>query len=204
MKMEKTKNAIEAILFASGRIVEIKELVIALEISEAEIINTIEEMQKDYETRGIEIVKVNEGYQLVSKKEYYENVCAVLDKRTKPALSNAALEVLSIIAYNPKVTRAEIENIRGVNSDACIYKLNEYNLIEEAGKLDAPGRPMTYKVSNEFFRMFGYSTLDELPELPRYKVDENNQITIEEIEENIESTNIEEKTESANFIETLS
>ena len=187
--MEKTKNAIEAILFASGRIVEIKELVIALEISEAEIMNIIQEMKKDYENRGIEIVKVNEGYQLVSKKEYYENVCAVLDKRTKPALSNAALEVLSIIAYNPKVTRAEIENIRGVNSDACIYKLNEYNLIEEAGKLDAPGRPMTYKVSNEFFKMFGYSSLDDLPELPRYKVDENNQITIEEIEEKIESAN---------------
>lgn len=187
--MGKTKNAIEAILFASGRIVEIKELVIALEISEAEVIETIEEMKKDYENRGIEIVKVNDGYQLVSKKEYYENVCAVLDKRTKPALSNAALEVLSIIAYNPKVTRAEIENIRGVNSDACIYKLNEYNLIEEAGKLDAPGRPMTYKVSNEFFRMFGYSSLDELPELPRYKVDENNQITIEEIEEKVESAN---------------
>lgn len=187
--MEKTKKAIEAILFASGRIVEIKELVIALEISEAEVIETIEEMKKDYENRGIEIVKVNDGYQLVSKKEYYENVCAVLDKRTKPALSNAALEVLSIIAYNPKVTRAEIENIRGVNSDACIYKLNEYNLIEEAGKLDAPGRPMTYKVSNEFFRMFGYSSLDELPELPRYKVDENNQITIEEIEEKVESAN---------------
>ena len=187
--MEKTKNAIEAILFASGRIVEIKELVIALEISETEIIEAIEEMKKEYENRGIEIIKVNQGYQLVSKKEYYENVCAVLDKRTKPALSNAALEVLSIIAYNPKVTRAEIENIRGVNSDACIYKLNEYNLIEEAGKLDAPGRPMTYKVSNEFFRMFGYSSLDELPELPRYKVDENNQITIEEIEEKVENTN---------------
>lgn len=190
--MEKTKNAIEAILFASGRIVEKKELVIALEISEEEITKTISEMQKDYENRGIEIVKVNDGYQLVSKKEYYENVCAVLDKRTKPALSNAALEVLSIIAYNPKVTRAEIENIRGVNSDACIYKLNEYNLIEEAGKLDAPGRPMTYQVSNEFFRMFGYSSLDELPELPRYKIDENHQITIEEVEDKTES----EKTEN--------
>ena len=189
--MDKTKNAIEAILFASGRIVERKELVLALEISEEEITKTIIEMQKDYENRGIEIVKVNEGYQLVSKKEYYENVCAVLDKRTKPALSNAALEVLSIIAYNPKVTRAEIENIRGVNSDACIYKLNEYNLIEEAGKLDAPGRPMTYKVSNEFFRMFGYSSLDELPELPRYKIDENHQITIEEVEDNTESANLE-------------
>ena len=183
--MEKIKNAIEAILFASGRIVEIKELVLALEISEAEIVETIEKTKNDYENRGIEIVKVNDGYQLVSKKEYYENICSVLDKRSKPALSNAALEVLSIIAYNPKVTRAEIENIRGVNSDACIYKLNEYNLIEEAGKLDAPGRPMTYKVSNEFFRMFGYSSLDELPELPRYKIDENNQISIEELEESL-------------------
>ena len=82
---------------------------------------------------------------MCTKKEYYEYIYPILDKRSKPNLSNAALEILAIIAYNSGVTKAEIEMIRGVNSDATIYKLLEYNLIEEAGKLDAPGRPMTYR-----------------------------------------------------------
>ena len=91
------------------------------------------------------------------------------------------METLSIIAYNPCITRAEIEAIRGVNSDGTIYKLIEYSLIEQAGKMDAPGRPMTYKTTKEFLRMFGMSSLDELPELPKYKLDENKQIVIDEI-----------------------
>ena len=97
-------------------------------------------------------------------------------KRSKPNLSQAALETLSIIAYNPKITRAEIEAIRGVNSDGTIYKLLDYNLIEDSGKLDAPGRPTTYSTTKEFLRMFGLESLDALPELPRYKLDENQQI----------------------------
>ena len=108
-------------------------------------------------------------------------------KRAKPNLSQAALEVLSIIAYNPKITRAEIENIRGVSSDASIYRLLEHNLIEEAGKLDLPGKPMSYKVTEEFLKKFGLNTLEDLPELPKYKVDENQQIVIDDlIEENEE------------------
>ena len=95
------------------------------------------------------------------------------------------METLAIVAYNPKITRAEIETIRGVNSDGTIYKLLEHNLIEDTGRLDAPGRPTTYATTKEFLRMFGYTSLEELPELPRYKLDENQQIVIEEIiEEN--------------------
>ena len=109
----------------------------------------------------------------------------IIDKRTKPNLSNAALETLSIIAYNPKITRAEIEAIRGVSADACIYKLLEFGLIEEAGKSDLPGKPMTYKTSNEFLKMFGISSLDDLPELPKYKLDENEQIVIDEFSEDV-------------------
>ena len=88
---------------------------------------------------------------------------------------------MAIIAYNPKVTRAEIEQIRGVNSDGTIYKLLEHGLIEEAGRLDAPGRPTIYRTTSEFLRMFGYTSEDELPELPKYKIDENEQIVIDEI-----------------------
>lgn len=98
------------------------------------------------------------------------------------------METLAIIAYNPKITRAEIESIRGVNSDATIYKLLEYNLIEDAGKSDLPGKPTVYQTTDEFLKTFGISNLDELPELPKYKIDENEQIVIDDIiEPNVEA-----------------
>lgn len=149
MEIEKIKGIIEAILFASGRVVKINEFVSALEINYEDVVSIIENMRKEFEekNRGIEIIKVNDGYQMCTKKEYYEYIYPIFDKRSKPNLSNAALESLAIIAYNPGITRAEIESIRGVNSDATIYKLLEYNLIEEAGKLDAPGRPTTYRTT---------------------------------------------------------
>lgn len=183
MEIEKAKAVIEAILFACGREVEVKELMSALELGSEDVFNIIESMKQDYEKqdRGIQIIKVQDAFQLTTKKEYYEYIYPIFDKRSKPNLSNAALETLSIIAYNPKITKAEIEAIRGVNSDGTMYKLLEYNLIENVGKSDAPGRPSMYSVTNEFLKMFGITTLDELPELPRYKLDENRQIVIDEI-----------------------
>lgn len=204
MELEEKKGIIEAILFAAGREVKISELMSTLELSSSEIISTVESMKLDYQkaSRGLQIINVGEAYQLCTKQEYYEYLYTILDKRNKPNLSQAALETLSIIAYNPRITRAEIETIRGVNSDGTIYKLLDYNLIEETGKLDAPGKPGTYGVTNEFFRIFGISSLDELPELPRYKLDENKQIVIDDIieenekAENIENTNNTDNTES--------
>ena len=183
MDINHIKAIIEAILFSAGRQVEKKELLLALEISENDLDTIISNMQEDYkkEDRGIELIKVNSSYQLCSKTDLYEYIYPVLDKRTKPNLSNAALETLAIIAYNPKITRAEIESIRGVSADACVYKLLEYGLIEEAGKVDLPGKPMSYKTTDEFLKMFGYASLEDLPELPRYKLDENHQIVVDEI-----------------------
>ena len=183
MKIEKKKAIIEAILFAAGREVKITELMSVLEATEEEIISVIQLMQVDYEkeNRGIELISVNDAYQLASKKELYEYLYQIFDKRAKPNLSQAAMETLSIIAYNPKITRAEIEAIRGVNSDGTIYKLLEYELIESAGKLDAPGRPTMYQVTNQFLKLFGIKNLEQLPELPRYKLDENQQIVIDDI-----------------------
>ena len=184
MDKEKSKAIIEAILFAAGRQVNIQELVMALELPKEEIeviISEMQEQENQEKQRGIEIIKIEDSYQLSSKKEYYEYIYQIIDKRAKPNLSNAALETLAIIAYNPRITRAEIENIRGVGADACIYKLMEYGLIEEAGKADLPGKPMTYKTSQEFLKMFGYKSLNDLPELPKYKLDENKQIVIEEL-----------------------
>ena len=187
MQINETKAKIEAILFAAGREVTKNEIMLALEISSDEIDEIISSMQNDYRNkdRGIELIKVDDSYQLCTKKDMYEYIYPVLDKRNKPNLSTAALETLSIIAYNPKITRAEIEAIRGVSADACVYKLLEYGLITEAGKVDLPGKPMSYKTTDEFLKMFGYSSLNDLPELPRYKLDENKQIVIDDIiEEN--------------------
>ena len=186
MEIDKIKSIIEAILFAAGRQVSIKELMISLEIPREELENIIVSMQEDYkiQNRGIEIIKLEDSYQLCTKKELYEYLYPILDKRAKPNLSNAVLETLAIIAYNPRVTRAEIESIRGVSADACIYKLLEFGLIQEAGKSDLPGKPMTYVTSNEFLKMFGYTSLNDLPELPKYKLDENQQIVIDDLVEN--------------------
>lgn len=182
---------IEAILFSTGKEIEIKQFMSVLELSYNEVVNLIEELKSSYEKdeRGFEIIRINDSYQLCTKKEYYEFLYPIFDKRSKPNLSQAAVETISIIAYNPRITRAEIEAIRGVNSDGTIYKLLEYNLIEDAGKLDAPGRPTTYKTTTEFLKMFGLNNLDELPELPKYKLDENQQIVIDDlIEEPITNT----------------
>ena len=190
MEINQKKSIIEAILFAAGKPVSKNEIVLALEISAEDVENIIKSMQEEYkiENRGIELIKIDDSYQLCTKKELYEYIYPVLDKRNKPNLSNAALETLAIVAYNPKITRAEIEAIRGVSADACVYKLLEYGLIEEAGKIDLPGKPMSYKTTNEFLRMFGYTSLEDLPELPRYKLDENKQIVIDDL--------IEEKEEA--------
>lgn len=190
MEIDKIKAIIEAILFSCGRTVEMRELITTLEIPEEDIIQIIQNMQEEYkiENRGIEIIKMENGYTLCTKKEYYDYIYPLFDNRAKPNISNAAMETLAIIAYNPKITRAEIESIRGVNSDATIYKLLEYNLIEEAGKSDAPGKPTVYQTTEEFLKTFGISNLDELPELPKYKIDENEQIVIDDI--------IEEKMEA--------
>lgn len=181
MEIQKMKAIIEAILFAAGRVVSQEELMIALEVDKKQLEELMDTIRKDYDMRGIEIIKVENGYQLCTKKEYYEYIVPILDKRAKPNLSTAALETLAIIAYNQRATRAEIEAIRGVNSDGTIYKLLDYGLIEDAGKADLPGKPTTYKTTLEFLKMFGYESLSDLPELPKYKLDANRQIVIDEL-----------------------
>lgn len=183
MKLSNEQAIIESMLFAAGREVSIKEFMNVLELGAEDIDKIILNLKTEYESRnsGIEIIKVDDSYQMCTKKEYYEYIYPIFDNRAKPNISTAALETLSIIAYNPDITRAEIEAIRGVSADGTVYKLLEFDLIEESGKLSAPGRPATYKVTNKFMKMFGITSLDELPELPRYKLDENEQIVIDDI-----------------------
>ena len=190
MEKERIMGIIESILFAAGREVTIKELMTVLEAESSDIINIVNEMKEKYENedRGIQIINVDGAYQLCTKKENYDYICQVFDKRAKLQLSQAVMETLSIIAYNPRITRAEIEAIRGVGSDGIIYKLLDYNLIEETGKLDAPGRPGTFSTTKEFLKMFGLSSLKDLPELPKYKLDSNKQIVIDEVIDGIDES----------------
>ena len=197
MEKEKVKGVIEAILFASGRVVKIRELMSLLEVNSEDIISSIQELEKEYASlgRGLEIVRVEDGYQLASKKEYHEYIYPMFSKGTKPTLSQASLEVLSIIAYNSRATKADVDTIRGVDSAASIYRLLEYNLIEQAGKADLPGKPMTYKVTDEFLKMFGLKSIKDLPELPKYKLDSNRQIVIDELEESVDNKETNEAPE---------
>lgn len=175
--MDKIKSKIEALLFAAGKNVDIKTLSEILKLTESEICDIMIELKQDYEkeARGIKLINVNGGYQLCTKEEHYNDICVLMENRSKPQLSEAALEVLSIVAYNPEITRSQIDSIRGVNSDSALNKLIEFELVEDAGKLNAPGKPTIYRTTNEFLRMFGYATLNELPELPKYKEPDNQQ-----------------------------
>lgn len=185
MEEEKLKGVIEAILFSAGRVVKIKELMAILEVNSEEIIKAVGILKEEYNSlgRGLEIIRVEDGYQLSSKREYYEYLYELAGKQEKPTLSQATLEVLSIIAYNMRATKQDVDSIRGVDSAASLYRLLEYNLIEQAGKADLPGKPMTYKVTENFLKVFGLNSIKDLPELPKYKLDSNKQIVIDDLEE---------------------
>lgn len=160
--------AIEGILFASGESVGIERLCEVTSCSKSAMRQTLEKMQEKYDSdpsRGIKLVRFEEKYQLCTKSEYYDLIRALNEKKGRVTISNAGLEVLSIIAYNQPVTRATVEFIRGVNSDGAMNRLVELGLIDEVGRLDAPGRPILYSTTEEFLRCFSLQSLDELPEV---------------------------------------
>ncbi|MBQ9279962.1 MAG: SMC-Scp complex subunit ScpB [Clostridia bacterium] len=171
MENEELVSVLEALLFASGKEVSLNTLSDVLDIDKKDIKDALEVLKQNLIDRksGIQLVQMNDSYQLATLEKYYAYVCKLLDNRPKPNLSPAALEVLSIIAYNQNSTRAEIEKIRGVSSDSALNKLLEYNLVEEAGKSDLPGKPMMYKTTNEFLKTFGYTKLEDLPPLPTFE-----------------------------------
>ncbi|MBO7288870.1 MAG: SMC-Scp complex subunit ScpB [Clostridia bacterium] len=160
--------ALEAMLFASGESVPVKRLAEVLEISESKVVKMLEDLKKKYDEDskcGIRLVRLEDSYQLSSKKEYYEKIRDLTERKRRASLSNAGLEVLSIVAYNQPITRSTIEFIRGVNSDGALNNLVAAGLVEEVGRLDAPGRPMLFGTSEEFLRCFDLSSLSELPDI---------------------------------------
>ena len=183
--MDKLNAAIEAILFANGSSVEPSRIAAALEISEAEARDRLEELMAEYQNaqRGITIIKLNKSYQMVSVKEYAPYIRTVMDLRRNTPLSQAALEVLAVIAYNQPVTKAFVEQIRGVDCSGVIGSLTAKDLIEEKGRLELPGRPLLYGTTENFLRCFNISSIEELPPLPEDDAPEDEgdvQLTVEE------------------------
>lgn len=170
MELLEAQAVIEALLFASGDAVSIQTLAEITELDIKTIRSLVYKMIDDYKSdgRGITIKEVNHSFQLCSKKEYYNYVKKLFNHGPAIPLSQAAYEVLAIIAYKQPVTRAIIENIRGVSSESSLNKLIERNYVRECGKLDAPGRPSLYEVTEEFLKGFGLRTIEDLPEIETY------------------------------------
>lgn len=171
MEQIEIQRAIEAILFAAGERMEVSRLASTLEVDEADIVDAADALanQLAFERRGIRILKLERGYQMVSSGEMADYVTKTLETRKPPKLSSSQLETLTIIAYYQPATKAMVEQIRGVDSSYSISALINKKLIEEAGRLNVPGRPIQYQTTPAFLRTFGMSSLEELP--PIEKID---------------------------------
>ena len=175
--------AIEAILFASGASVEASRIAEVLEISEKQAIEYAEALIEEYKAadRGITILRLDNSFQMISNKEYAPQIRTVMDLRRNTPLSQAALEVLAVVAYNQPVTKAFVEQVRGVDCSGVIGSLTSKDLIEEKGRLELPGRPLLYGTTENFLRCFNLQSLDDLPPLPEdEKKDEPEAQTAEE------------------------
>jgi len=159
--------AIEAILFASGEPVSLDRLALALEMMKEDIekLAVSLEARLDMEDSGIRLVRIGDKLQLVSKSEFADQICSALETRKPPALSAQAMETLSVVAYRQPVTKAYIEQVRGVESSYTVNSLAEKGFIEPCGRLEAPGRPVLYKTTDMFLRVFGLASLLDLPPL---------------------------------------
>ena len=160
--------ALEAVLFASGEPVPSARLSLVFGVPEEDIIDVAEALAREYEEkrRGVRLLRLGKSLQLCSAPEYAKLISKVIEHRAAPKLSPSALEALAIIAYFQPVTRAYVEQVRGVDSSYTVSSLAEKGLIEPAGKLEAPGRPTLYRTTEAFLRVMGVSSLDELPALP--------------------------------------
>lgn len=185
--MEKNElyKTIEGILFTMGNAVEPTRIAEALQLPLARVIDCLEQMKKDYELqdRGMRIISLESAYQMCTSKDIYDALVKIARQPKKQILTDVMLETLSIVAYRQPVTKAEIDKIRGVSSDHAISRLVEYDLIEELGRLDAPGRPMLFGTTEQFLRSFGVSSLDELPAMNPLQIEELRQEASEEAAE---------------------
>ena len=181
--MRQKQAVIEAILFSMGESVSKKQLMAALDIPEDLFFYLIDQLKRKYNRKdsGIRLLELDGSYQLCTRPEYYDQLIKIVNQPKKPKLTDVMLETLSIIAYKQPVTKQEIEAIRGVKCDHPVNKLLEYNLIREAGRLDAVGRPILFRTTEEFLRCFGVGSIKELPEIEQDKVEDFKQEAQEEV-----------------------
>ena len=182
--MRQKQAVIEAILFSMGESVSKRQLMAALDIPEEDLFfYLIDQLKRKYNRKdsGIRLLELDGSYQLCTRPEYYDQLIKIVNQPKKPKLTDVMMETLSIIAYKQPVTKQEIEAIRGVKCDHPVNKLLEYNLIREAGRLDAVGRPILFRTTEEFLRCFGVGSIKELPEIEQDKVEDFKQEAQEEV-----------------------
>ena len=190
-RMDDQEAVVEAVLFTMGKSVEVRQLAAALETDQETAKKAVLRLQERYqkEKRGMQIIELEDAYQMCTRAEYYPNLIRVASAPKKQVLTEVVLETLSIIAYKQPITKMEIEKIRGVKSDHAVNKLVEYNLVYEVGRLDAPGKPDLFATTEEFLRRFGVGSTEDLPDLNpeqeeeiKIEVEEELQLRLEELE----------------------
>lgn len=184
MEIKKAKSILESILFTMGTSVPLSVLAGALEQDEETTEKLLHSMMDEYVDKGsgIRIIELEDSYQMCSNPDYYEYLIRVASQPKKYALTDVLLETLSIVAYKQPITKAEIEGIRGVNSDHAVSRLVEFGLIEEVGRLNAPGRPILFGTTEAFLRNFGIGSLEDLPEIGPEQMEEFKQEAEEEVQ----------------------
>ena len=184
MEEKNYEAIIEAILFTMGESVELDKIANAIELDKQETKKKIEALRQKYEQeeRGIQIIELDGAYQMCTKNEMYEYLIRIAKQPKKRVLTDVLLETLSIIAYKQPITKAEIEKIRGVKCDHAINKLVEYNLVQELGRLDAPGRPILFGTTEVFLRNFGVQSTEDLPTISPVKMEDFKAEAEEEIQ----------------------
>lgn len=176
MDKREKKSIIEGLLFTFGDPLSSRDISDILEVSKKEVVEILEDMidEFNYDRRGVQILKTNDTYQLGTRPEHFEWIKKLATPKDNRTLSNAALETLSIIAYKQPIIKGEIEAIRGVKCDKAISTLIEKNLIKEAGRLEKTGRPRLYATTDDFLKVFGLDSLEQLPELKKTEEIEDN------------------------------
>ena len=180
--MTELEAGLEAVLFAAGDAVPVERLAAALETSRGALLEAADALANlyDFENRGIMLLRLADKLQLCSRPLYAQAARRVTESRRPPSLSPAALEVLTIIAYRQPVTRAFIDQLRGVDSGGTVSGLLEKELIEETGRMDVPGRPILYRTTDAFLRTFSLKSLEELPALPALEENEQLELTAQD------------------------
>ena len=181
MTVTESVAAIEAIMFAYGEPITTEKLAEASGIEEETVVKLVDTLERQYNVResGLRILRINGAFQIAARSEYADSIKRALETRKQQPLSQAAMETLAIIAYNQPVTNGFVEQVRGIDSSSIVRGLAERGLLEEAGRLDLPGRPIAYRTTDNFLRCFGLGSLAELPPLP----EREGQLDFDELEQ---------------------